>query len=101
MAKRSPLDQYYFDCGYLKCYKCRQFKLDESFPKDKNHTERRGRIGYCRPCKNKTYPTSPNYAAEYYERNKDRHQKIMTEWRANNKEKMLTYWHNYKAKLKK
>lgn len=89
----------------FKCYACKEMLPEDSFAPDKSRSGSRKVSGKCKPCsltyqklRRETNPNARLYHQQYYEATKERHQTIMAKWRSENKNKMLQYWHNYKAK---
>lgn len=88
----------------MKCYGCQQNLEPSAFHKDASAS--RGYSGKCKECKKKFVRTPEQLdrmrliGKQHYIDNRDKHRATMSEWRVNNKDKMLGYWHNYKAKLR-
>lgn len=91
-----------------KCYACKEIKPAECFTRDASRRGPRTVSGKCKAClkayNDRRHKTNPNVRSEqgklYYAAHKDEHLARMAEWRRNNSDRMLQYWHNYKAKLR-
>lgn len=92
----------------FKCYGCGEILPESSFSRDNSRSGQRNVSGKCRTCKalyqKALHITNPRkyieYSAGYYERNRKVHLQRMSLWRRQNPDRMLAYWHNYKARLK-
>jgi hypothetical protein len=90
----------------FKCYECKEILPETSFHKDQGRGGPRDVAGKCKKCKSAYHKElrtkNPEKfrvrAAAQYEKAKDQHKAAMAKWRLLNKDKMLQYWHNYKAK---
>lgn len=91
-----------------KCYGCQEMLPEEAFHKDVSRRGPRKVAGKCKQCKSGYLK---DYNAQHVERRRDYQAARYVEhgehiryqnkqWRDKNKDKMLGYWHNYKAKLR-
>lgn len=71
-----------------RCTKCNELKSIDDFHRDAR--KRDGRVAVCKQCQSL-------YAAEHYNRNKEKYQKMRREYYLENKETMITSQRNYYA----